>query len=727
MAFLRTFLDWETAYGKHPETGENVTLSKMTTEEYVRHPLFKAHGLGVAIDDEAPFYLYKPDELLKFLKTHPWERTWAICHHAHFDAAVLTWKTGIKPAFWGCTLSMAKAVLPHESSSLRNIALLTGAGEKGLELESVKDLWTLTDEQQKVLRGYCATNHDSDINLTRRVFNKLLPHFPADELRLIDLNTRLFSEPVLEVEPKVLIEDFVREKRTKRRLLKQCASDKTTLASGDKFAALLLTLGVDPPKKLSPSKVKDGRVDKDNVGGAPLRLLPSFKAGAGTSKEQRKELAAKKRVYPWAYAFGKSDEEFKLLLDHPDEQVRAVVEARMGVKSTLKETRSKRFYKIGSRGKFPVYHRYYGARTGRDSGGDSQNTTNMNRVDPKDPTSGALRKSLLAPEGHVLVVRDLGQIEARMLAYHSGQEDLLQLFREGGDPYNRQATLIFGYEVDRKIERFHLEGLAGKASTLGNGYGMGWGKFQESMRVGFMGMPSILFTAEDARKLGADIDVFCFQRSYRQGCATLKEEALAMKPLNVSAEDHLWHCAAVKTIVDKYRSSNAAVVALWKEAGNALAAIEAGEEITVGYRPLIKTCKQGFVMPNGMIIRYYKLRQNNEGNWSYLSNRKKKEWSYIYGGKAVENMTQGLSRIVLTDQMLRMDRNLKTWAKEDPQRAYKVVTSTYDEVVCCVPEDRADETQLMMTREMATPPAWCHDLPLKSAGGYARNYGDCEK
>ena len=78
------------------------------------------------------------------------------------------------------------------------------------------------------------------------------------------------------------------------------------------------------------------------------------------------------------------------------------------------------------------------------SGGDKQNAQNLNRVDDRDPTSGALRLSWIAPKGHTVVVRDLGQIEAQKLCYVAGQEDMLEMFRAGGDPYNFMATKIYG-------------------------------------------------------------------------------------------------------------------------------------------------------------------------------------------------------------------------------------------------------------------------------------------
>jgi hypothetical protein len=1008
---IRVALDWETAYGKHPHSGFNYTLSSMTTEEYVRHKLFKAHGLGVKIGTERAFYLYKPDDLLHFLKTHPWAQSWVIAHHAQFDGAILSWRAGIRPAFWGCTMSMARAVFPHESASLANISKLLGTGEKGVELANFAGKWLLTDAEQRVLGSYCL----NDVELTAANFDAMKGHFPVGELRLIDWTIRCFTEPALQVDPVPLVAAYKQERRTKRALLKQASADKSVLASNDQFAALLLGLGVDPPKKLSPAKVKDGRVDPDNAGDPPRGSLPSFTTKGVKDPAERARLKAEGNAYPWAYAFGKSDEEFKLLLEHPDPQVQAVVEARLGIKSTIKETRSKRFYKIGKRGRFPVYLNYYGAHTNRWSGGDKQNAQNLNRVNPKDITAGALRMSLVAPPGHVVVVRDLGQIEARMLAYVAGQEDLLMLFKTGGDPYNRQASKIFGYEVNRKLDEFFLEGLAGKASTLGCfgsntkvltnrgyvsiiavrdtdmlwdgtefvhhagvisqgerqcltyrgvsatpdheiltglgwvewqevltksslfrsalnlanlpsssgetgevakghlgsrganalvagkglfnaktskqddlldamlalnallaeclniitdmltlspmistasgcltefrrasndattqktgsmstmaggeysclnsgaltadpfyrtllrslfgmfhilsltaktmtvgmnqeiygsfrqglmrrtkvqyghsesrlsvcaqrmltydialagprnrytiltdcgpvivhncGYGMGWGKFQESLRVGFMGMPPLLFGMEASKKIGADIDVFCCGRSYKKGCGTLRDEALAMKPLNVSEEAHLWHCAATKQIVDKYRESNDAIVRLWKEAQNALRYISDGVEVEVGQRGMVTTCADGFRLPNGMKIRYHKLRSTKSGEWKYLSNARKKQWTYIYGGKCVENIVQALSRLVLSDQLLRILPQMKLYRLRAGEEA-RIVSSTHDELIAVVPERYADACLALMEKEMRTPPPWCADLPLKSSGGYARSYGECDK
>jgi hypothetical protein len=82
------------------------------------------------------------------------------------------------------------------------------------------------------------------------------------------------------------------------------------------------------------------------------------------------------------WAFGKTDEDFKALLEHDDVRVQALVAARLGVKSTLEETRTERFIGISKRGKLPIPLRYYAAHTGRWGGDDKVNMQNLPRKSP---------------------------------------------------------------------------------------------------------------------------------------------------------------------------------------------------------------------------------------------------------------------------------------------------------------------------------------------------------
>jgi hypothetical protein len=240
--------------------------------------------------------------------------------------------------------------------------------------------------------------------------------FPASELLVIDQTLRMYTEPVIELDVP-LLEDHLKEVRAR----KQALLDKLVvygdgtlpmsraLMSNDAFAQMLGNLGVDPPRKISRT----------------------------TGKET------------WALA--KTDKGMTDLLEHPDERVQNVVAARLGVKSTIEETRTEALIGVAGRGRLPIMLNYYGAHTGRFSGGDKLNLQNL-------PSRGntTIRRALKAPPDHKIIACDSSQIEARMVAYIAGQEDLLQAFREKRDVYSEFASKVYGRDITKKdkIERF---------------------------------------------------------------------------------------------------------------------------------------------------------------------------------------------------------------------------------------------------------------------------------
>ena len=142
--------------------------------------------------------------------------------------------------------------------------------------------------------------------------------------------------------------------------------------SNPKFAELLIEQGVTPPTKIS----------------------------ATTGKE--------------TYAFAKTDEGFKELLEHDNPYVQALASARIGNKSTIEETRTENFIQIANRGKLPVPLKYAGAVVShRWSGVDGINLQNL-------PRTSELRRAICAPVGYKLVASDLSNIELR-LAYWFAQ------------------------------------------------------------------------------------------------------------------------------------------------------------------------------------------------------------------------------------------------------------------------------------------------------------------
>lgn len=416
-------LDFETYYA------QDYSLSKMTTEEYVRDKRFEVIGLAIKKNDKATKYV-SDAELIKRLLTHiDFSDCAILCHNTMFDGAILNWHYGINPKVWFDTMCMSRALHGVETSaSLKAVAERYGVGVKGNEVHNAKGKRRadFTDEETARYGEYAK----NDVDLTYKLFKIMGSKFPRSELKLIDLTLRMFIEPTLELDLGLLEQHLEDTKERKDKLLRDAnVTDKKDLMSNQKFADMLRALGVEPPMKVSLT----------------------------TGKE--------------TYAFAKSDEDFKALQEHDDDRVQSLIAARLGNKSTLEETRTERFIDIAKRGTLPVPVRYYAAHTGRWGGADKINLQNL---PSRGPNGKKLKRAIIAPEGHTIVEADSSQIEARVLAWFAEQDDLTAAFANGEDVYVKMAARIYNCDEEdvTKDQRF-----VGKTTILGAGYGMGAEKF----------------------------------------------------------------------------------------------------------------------------------------------------------------------------------------------------------------------------------------------------------
>ena len=431
-------LDFETYYSK------DYSLSKLTTEEYVRDSRFEVIGVAVKKSSFAKGRNYhhrdatgpmwctgSKKQIAKFLSQFDWSNSVAVAHNAMFDMAILNWHFGIKPKKIADTLSMSRALHAIEvSHGLAALSEYYALGKKGTEVHDAigKKRLDFTPEEIEAYGGYCV----QDVELTFKLFQEFLNRgFSVTELNLIDLTIRMFSEPALELDTEVLTGHLEGVLATKAELMDKVSHEKTKLTSNPQFAELLQEYGVKPPVKISLT----------------------------TGKE--------------TFAFAKSDEGFKALQDHENPSVQALVAARLGVRSTIEEKRTERFISIGKRGKLPIPLRYYAAHTGRWGGDDKINMQNLTR-------GSALKKAMCAPEGYKFVDCDLSQIEARTLAWLAEEEELVQAFDRGDDVYKIMASAIYDKPEEdiSKEERF-----VGKTTILGAGYGMGAVKFRNQLKT----------------------------------------------------------------------------------------------------------------------------------------------------------------------------------------------------------------------------------------------------
>jgi DNA polymerase len=365
-----------------------------------------------------------------------------------------------------------------------------------------------------------------------------------------------------------------------------------------------------------------------------------------------------------AIAFAKTDEGFKDLANHSCEKVRALVEARLNNKSTLEETRTQRFIDIAKRGSLPVPIRYYAAHTGRWGGDDKINLQNLpSRGDNK------LKDCITAPEGFTLIDCDSSQIEARVLAWLAGQEDLVSSFRKKEDVYVKMASTIYDVPESAvtKEQRF-----VGKTTILGAGYGMGALRFKDQLR-----------------SFGFDMDE-----------------------------------AEAKRVIGIYRETNASIFSLWQAANEAIRQLAGGwknsgcfgTDNLLHYGHLDCNGKHQdpvacVVLPSGLPIMYDNLDGDVYGqNFDYKSRNGR---TRLYGGKLVENVCQALARIIIGDQIIRVSK------------VYPVNLTVHDSIICCIPDEEVSDAVEHIESVMRIGPDWAKGIPLDCESGIGKTYGSC--
>lgn len=564
-------IDFETYYSNE------FSLTKQTTEEYIRSDLFETIGVSVKVDDApAEWFSGTHAEIKNWLQQFAWDKSLALAHNTMFDGAILSWVFDIHPNALADTLSMARAVNGLEvGGSLAKLVEHYGLGEKGTEVIKALGKRRLDFSPQELAEygAYCV----NDTNLTFKLFKVLSDGFPRNELKLIDLTLKMFTEPVLDLDALLLENHLADIQARKEKLLLEVVKAephwtpediaagkdrfKKAIMSNPQFADLLKSYGVTPPTKISP---KTGKI---------------------------------------TYAFAKTDDAMKWLLEHPNVDVQTLVSARLGVKSTLEETRTERFLSIAGRGLLPIPLKYFAAHTSRWGGTDKINLQNL---PSRGADAGQLKRAIRAPKGYVIIDADSSQIEARTLAWMAGQHDLVEAFRMKKDIYSSMAAIIHAKPPEdvTKEERF-----IGKTAILGCGYGMGAKKFQLSL-----GNYGVHVTFDKARH-----------------------------------------------IITAYRDAYPHIPLLWDNGDRCLAALLDDQSATYGvHEGLVKVAWGMFHTPLGLPFKYHELRRhrNANGEESFLYTSRTGVTS-IWGGKVTENIIQHLSRTIIGEQMIRIAKRYR--------------------------------------------------------------------
>jgi len=621
-------LDFETYYDKA------FSLSKITTEEYIRSPLFETIGVAVKVNDGKTEWCTGDFKTIKsFLKKFELDKNAVCAQNAHFDMAILNWIYDIRPAKILDTLSMANVLHGvSESVSLSNLSKLYGIGEKGHEVLNAlgKRRLDFTQAELDAYGGYCI----NDVELTYTLLTKMMPQFPKKELKLIDLTVRMFTEPALKLDKKLLEKALYEIGVERRSLMLKLMNElgvkteetlQKQLMSNEQFAKLLKENGVEPPRKISPT----------------------------TGKE--------------TFAFAKTDEEFTILEDHPNPIVQALFAARMGFKSTIAITRSEAFLGIAERGTFPFPLKYSGACVTHRWSGFDVNPQNLSRIDPDRPKpSDALRYAIHAPKGYKLVVADLSNIELRLGLWLAGQEDKLELIRQGIDLYRDFASQAYQVSYD-SIGKKDPKRFVGKCASLSLIYGTGAAKLQGTIRI------------------------------QSKGAQTVSENE-------------------AKALTTLYRTGYANVVNTWNDGTSVLEALLKNQTREFCKNGVIKINERGLLKPNGLVLTYPDLKRtvNKDTGKPEMTYAQRNGRDKVYGSKVFQRCTQSLARDIMAEIILGISKK------------YNVVGTVHDEVLLLVKEDQAETALEELLTLMRTPPEWAPDLPLDGEGGIADSYGDAK-
>lgn len=569
-------LDFETYYDS------DYTLSKMSYTDYIRDPRFEVIVCGVKVGT-GPTIVLEGKALERRFQQIDWSKTDLLAHNNPFDGFIMSHHFKVVPRRYFCTLAMARGLFGNDiRGDLDSVSLhLGGRGKikgvlddaKGLH---AKDLKAKPNNYWEKYKEYCA----QDVDECYDAFHKMLEILPPLELAKIDIFVRAFCDPVLGVDRKRVKTELDREIEEKERILMTAVGTKADQAK------LILLLGKEKAIEHCKKEI-----------GSTIKFKEMLEA-LGVPVPMKSSKAYPNKPIP---ALSKTDEDFLALQEHPNKQVRDLVEARLSVKSTTNETRAARFLKVSENGyKLPVLLNYYAAHTGRPGGGNKMNMLNLVR-------GGELRRSILAPKGFKIIVADSGQIEARVAMRQAGQYDALEEFRlsdqkKGRDPYSIFADDIYGFEVDKV--KHPKERFVGKVAKLSLQYQAGPPRFQTMMALGALGGEPMFMEIEEAQR-----------------------------------------------IVYTYRRRHNMVVKAWDRCTDIIRDMVRGRS---GEWEAIKWERERIWLPNGMCLKYPGIRevQREDGmDWTYM---RKGEPSKLYGGLLFENIVQALANVIVTEQMTKI-------------------------------------------------------------------------
>lgn len=612
-------LDFETYYD------DEYSLRNLTYEEYVRDPRFEAIMCSIKNKSTGDLYcVHGETAIAKELDALHLNNCLQVAHNNAFDAFILGDHFKVEAGMYGCTMNMARVVHNAKGSmSLANLSKRNSLPDKGTYVTDMKGIRAkdMTPSMWEQYSEYCL----DDTRNCDSLFDIYRPYFSAQDMNLISETLRWGAVPKYELNSE-LLSSYIRELEAKReqrlmRLAEVYDTDTTglrsMLRSSGTFAQMLRDVGVEPPTKLNP-------------------------AGKET------------------YAFAKTDVAFQELGDHPDERVVTLYEVKVGTQSSIAETRALRFYNISQRGRMPFPLVPFKAHTGRHGATQKINTQNL----PKRGGDKTLRRAMTAGADHAVLACDLSQIEARMLAFLAGQDDLVAQFAQGIDVYSKFGTGFYRREISKATPK---ERNVAKECILSLGFGAGAVSFQDRMK----GAYGIDMTLEDTKEL-----------------------------------------------VRYYRDRHTRITSFWDQCTQAIEHMFNGEGTFVfGATGLLKAEQGKIILPDGWVLHYDDITFDGyddygRAQYSYFSHHHRHR-KHLYSGMLANNVTQACAGRVFQWQLYKLRK-----------RGAIMNGAVHDELNAIVHHKDIFVYHDLMTTIMRSTPSWAEGVPVDCEFDMGDNYGD---
>ena len=643
---------------------QDYSLKKMSIIEYITSPQFEFTGLGIKINDTKSVFIPGPKvpwaiERLQKKFGIALHNATVVVKNSKFDVLILAEKFGIYPPYVIDIEDLSRYYDSRMSQRLKDLAKLFKLQAKGDTMQFRGQ--HCADIDWVAMKEYCL----GDVDLESQLLDILLPMIdnPKIEFQLMQHTLNLYLKPTFDLDVDLANQiyydmgvELTKDLDKVQWILNYKTKKKITIES-------LLRARIIFPKILA-----DVLPDGEKV---PMKLSP---------KPYKK--TGKHELIP---ALAQEDVAFQLLLTHSNKDVRDLCKAKAActswplhmkkVQSLIKQTEC-----FGDGIHIPL--KYYGAHTGRYSGTQKWNPLNLggkgrsNKGKLIHPLLTKVRHTLLAPKQHKLLISDSAQIEARLLAWIAGQDDLVKDFAMGRDIYSKFATKLFQKKVWKPTEEEEKtpEGkLAktrrgfGKDTILGAGYGMGANTSYDLCR---------------------------------------KNELL--RPLFDSGE-YDWDF--INNLIKTYRTTYAQIPKFWKIVEKCFRWVtKYPYEVMVYHLPgypmeapsILRFWRKGSTtiiqLPSGRRLFYRHAIVNKDNQIKYLH-------GHLWGGSITENIIQSICRDLLVGWLLECERH-----------GIPIILHTYDELVGCVPEHRAKESLQKMIEIMNTGPDWAAGLPLDTEG-----------